>query len=287
MLEQYDWRKGSLAEQEHWRAYQKFVGCCRRLFLYGAGHGAARMLAFLQSYDMQADGVIVGDGQPHEDMLDGIPVWELSDVKIDAEDGILVTLKPSSQAEIVQELLRHGIRRDQILCQDLFFQPHKSTPDASRRLPDALKTGSYFEAQHILEDIGREEGTDKCSADHDYLKKYEFFLGKFRGQPMTLLELGVYRGDSIRMWCRYFPEAHVVGTDINQNCLKIGGGYLRNHPDRPFSRGESGGAESLPADRDRRRRFALLEPPDQGTVRAVGCPAAWRRLYSGRSGDEL
>ena len=223
MLEQYDWRKGSLAEQEHWRAYQKFVGCCRRLFLYGAGHGAARMLAFLQSYDMQADGVIVGDGQPHEDMLDGIPVWELSDVKIDAEDGILVTLKPSSQAEIVQELLRHGIRRDQILCQDLFFQPHKSTPDASRRLPDALKTGPYFEAQHILEDIGREEGTDKCSADHDYLKKYEFFLGKFRGQPMTLLELGVYRGDSIRMWCRYFPKAHVVGTDINQNCLKIWG----------------------------------------------------------------
>jgi hypothetical protein len=62
--------------------------------------------------------------------------------------------------------------------------------------------------------------TDKDDVNHrfrgrSYLDVYEELLGRLREQELTLLELGVLRGGSLRLWRDYFPRAQVVGVDID------------------------------------------------------------------------
>lgn len=65
-----------------------------------------------------------------------------------------------------------------------------------------------------LDKIGVRCGTDKSSIHHNYLHLYESFLGHFRYEPISILEVGVQRGASLSMWAEYFPNARIVGVDI-------------------------------------------------------------------------
>lgn len=60
--------------------------------------------------------------------------------------------------------------------------------------------------------LGREHGTDKVG--HRYLERYASHLGALRGEQFSLLEIGVYKGASLRMFRDFFPRAQVVGLDI-------------------------------------------------------------------------
>jgi hypothetical protein len=68
-----------------------------------------------------------------------------------------------------------------------------------------------------LDVIGRAKGTDKSSEGprgHDYLRKYEFFLKGLKDREFTLLELGIFRGASLRTWTEYFTRARIIGVDV-------------------------------------------------------------------------
>jgi hypothetical protein len=53
-----------------------------------------------------------------------------------------------------------------------------------------------------------------------YFPIYESVLP--RGRPVRMLEIGVDRGGSLRMWRRYLhPESVIVGIDINPECKKF------------------------------------------------------------------
>jgi hypothetical protein len=65
-----------------------------------------------------------------------------------------------------------------------------------------------------LEEIGFRHGTDKSRICHNYLPVYEQFFGPLRDEPITLLELGVQNGYSLRTWREYFTSATIVGVDI-------------------------------------------------------------------------
>ena len=53
---------------------------------------------------------------------------------------------------------------------------------------------------------------------HNYLRKYESFLERFRSRPLRLLELGIFKGASLQMWQEYFPQAEIFGVDIEEHC---------------------------------------------------------------------
>lgn len=55
-----------------------------------------------------------------------------------------------------------------------------------------------------------------------YLPIYEQLLGHLRNQSFTLLELGVWGGDSLQMWRDAFPHATVVGVDLAPPDLQLG-----------------------------------------------------------------
>ena len=47
-------------------------------------------------------------------------------------------------------------------------------------------------------------------------------LDKLRGQPVTMLEIGVFDGGSLDMWRRYLGfAATIVGVDINPRCADL------------------------------------------------------------------
>lgn len=71
-----------------------------------------------------------------------------------------------------------------------------------------------------LDEIALRCGTDKSSAIHDYCRKYERWLPFDRKAPLTILEIGVFRGESAAMWRDYYPNAKVVAMDINPGCVE-------------------------------------------------------------------
>ena len=76
---------------------------------------------------------------------------------------------------------------------------------------------SFFSSSE-LDDIGLFFHTDKSRLHHDYLRKYEFFFHPWRNKEFRLMELGVYRGESIRTWEKYFSQAKIVGIDVEKVC---------------------------------------------------------------------
>jgi hypothetical protein len=63
-------------------------------------------------------------------------------------------------------------------------------------------------------------GTDKAFPAHThygrtYLDVYELYLGELQDSPITLLEMGVWAGKSLKTWRNFFPEATIIGLDIN------------------------------------------------------------------------
>jgi predicted O-methyltransferase YrrM len=69
-----------------------------------------------------------------------------------------------------------------------------------------------------LDELALKYGSDKCPEIlHHYTPFYETLL---RGRRIRrVLELGILRGASLRMWRDYFREAHVFGLDINPEVL--------------------------------------------------------------------
>ena len=57
---------------------------------------------------------------------------------------------------------------------------------------------------------------------HHYFPIYEETFEPFRRQPARILEIGVYKGFSIRMWREYFhPDSIIVGLDVDENCQQF------------------------------------------------------------------
>jgi hypothetical protein len=55
-----------------------------------------------------------------------------------------------------------------------------------------------------------------------YLSIYEQLLGPLRNEAFTMLELGVWKGDSLEMWRDAFPRATIVGVDLQPPPLELG-----------------------------------------------------------------
>lgn len=54
---------------------------------------------------------------------------------------------------------------------------------------------------------------------HHYFEIYSKHFEPYRSHPIKMLEIGVYRGGSLRMWKEFFhPESTIVGIDIDKSC---------------------------------------------------------------------
>lgn len=73
--------------------------------------------------------------------------------------------------------------------------------------------------------MGKRHGTDKGIAHHtfmgeSYLDVYEKYFAPIRDKEINFLEIGVRRGNSVRLWKEFFPRARIFGLDNNPDCIK-------------------------------------------------------------------
>jgi len=78
-----------------------------------------------------------------------------------------------------------------------------------------------------LDKIARLYGTDKSSIMHNYAVKYEKYLPFNRYDTLTIMEIGILRGESLKVWKEYFYRSNIIGIDIDPECKK-------NEEDRIF-----------------------------------------------------
>lgn len=65
----------------------------------------------------------------------------------------------------------------------------------------------------MLSDLFNKYGCDK-SKKHKYHLVYEPFFESIRYETINILEIGVFKGNSIEVWLDYFPNATIYGVDI-------------------------------------------------------------------------
>lgn len=77
-------------------------------------------------------------------------------------------------------------------------------------------------------EIAKKHGTDKGGRHwsyggehsehaHEYTGLYHDIFGEDRDDVLLVLEVGVCKGCSLRMWRDYFPKAEIVGLDVDVN----------------------------------------------------------------------
>ena len=129
-------------------------------------------------------------------------------------EGALPWLERAAALEpwdtVLMAMLRHERPAD--------FSPPKIEGPAPRRYNAPERTSNRRVAPvsqaSTLDALGLKHGTDKASSYHNYLNVYETFFAPLRNDQLTILEIGVFNGASLRTWEEYFPKAKIIGVDI-------------------------------------------------------------------------
>jgi SAM-dependent methyltransferase len=77
-------------------------------------------------------------------------------------------------------------------------------------------------AEMSIEEIFLKYDTDKNKDYHNYSRQYEEIFKNYRDRQINFLEIGVYRGESLRAFREVFKNAkNIIGIDINVECKKF------------------------------------------------------------------
>lgn len=195
-----------------------------KIHLYGTGVVAGFIYEYFKEEKITFSDVIVSDGQKKKDTFKNLKVYEISDLNFSKEEGFILGVRGEIQKDIISYLVSKGIPENNIYAQRIFIEHPNPQYMVESLLNHNLdineNTKSVYFKDNTLNEIGERSGTDKSSGHHNYLNKYEFFLKKWENKEFSLLELGVFKGASIKMWSQYFKNATVYGVDIDENCRK-------------------------------------------------------------------
>ena len=92
---------------------------------------------------------------------------------------------------------------------------NKATGQKPRRISVGTKLSQiyeFFKDDPISMDKLDNGGGDKGTI-HSYIDEYDRLLNPYRHNS-TFLEIGIWRGESIRMWNEYFINSTVIGVEI-------------------------------------------------------------------------
>lgn len=71
-----------------------------------------------------------------------------------------------------------------------------------------------------MDNLALQAGTDKSSSFHNYTEVYSQLFSSLKDKPIKFLEIGIYKGDSVKLWEKYFPKAELHFIDIEPNYIQ-------------------------------------------------------------------
>lgn len=89
----------------------------------------------------------------------------------------------------------------------------------------------------IAQRLVTQDGETKGQTNYEL---YDRYFGEFADQPVTLLELGVHRADSTKVFASYFKNGKVIGVDLNPPA-----GDFSDYPNIILERADQGDAARL------------------------------------------
>jgi hypothetical protein len=100
------------------------------------------------------------------------------------------------------------------------------------------KSALYDQRKPEQLSLGGMTGGDRM-LHHGYAPRYAQFLAPFVGEKqLTVAEFGVLKGTGLAIWCDLFPDARVIGFDIdlthvreNRDFLVSKGAFTKNEPE--------------------------------------------------------
>lgn len=75
-----------------------------------------------------------------------------------------------------------------------------------------------------LNELVEKFDTPKGAGSHNYIRYYEKYLEDIRDDVTKILEIGigrVHNAASLKMWKEYFPNAKIIGMDVNEFNLNL------------------------------------------------------------------
>lgn len=63
--------------------------------------------------------------------------------------------------------------------------------------------------------FGADIGCNDKGGTHSYVDSYDKLLAPYRESFTSILEIGLAKGDSIKLWDRYFRKSRIVGCDLS------------------------------------------------------------------------
>ena len=106
-------------------------------------------------------------------------------------------------------------------------------PDEALSALEALILAPATEPQRVALLASARSDMERIFYSHDgliadkwshYLEIYDRHLGRYRGEEVRLLEIGVQNGGSLEIWRRYLgPQAFIQGLDVDPRCAAIVG----------------------------------------------------------------
>lgn len=77
-----------------------------------------------------------------------------------------------------------------------------------------------LKAYQYLDDLAIQADTDKSSKFHNYTKVYANYFNHIRKNSIKFLEIGIQKGNSVKLWESYFPNAELHFIDIDDSFIK-------------------------------------------------------------------
>lgn len=65
-----------------------------------------------------------------------------------------------------------------------------------------------------LTEIGKSFNTDKAT-HHNFTEFYDLYFNSLRNEYFNILEIGIWKGESLKMWKEYFHNSTIYALDIN------------------------------------------------------------------------
>lgn len=202
----------------------KFCSQHSRIIIYGTGWVGRAVFQYLTEEKIDIFAFCVSDNCMVKDKFCDKKVYELGKFSFKNRDGIILAVGFSLQDEIISNLQAVQFPLRDVYVQQIYCRNSNPQIIEACLLEKKSTDELYFEKFLCLDKLGRKFGTDKNSKAHDYLRKYEFFLNKWKSEKINVLELGVFEGGSLNMWGEYFSNATIYGVDITEKCTQFEGG---------------------------------------------------------------
>lgn len=197
----------------------RFCNRHKEIHIFGAGIVGSLILRYFIEEKIKISDILVSPGHDNMNMFHGYPVKVIKRDEWTDGDGIVVAVSNKFRSEVLALLCQLNIRKDDIYIQNIYPSSFEEP-----LIKDALllvgenENNGFFSKYKKLDFLGKKNNTDKCSFQHNYLNKYEFFFKELKDEPIRILELGVFNGSSLSTWADYFTKAQIYGVDIEEAC---------------------------------------------------------------------